>query len=74
MRKDEPAILPAEAAELLGVEASTLRQWRWRGEGPPHYKISRQRVVYLRSEVLEWRDRGRVDPVDEGPLRTDAQW
>jgi hypothetical protein len=26
-------------AEILGVEVSTLRRWRWSGDGPPFVKI-----------------------------------
>ncbi len=28
-----------EAAEILGVEVSTLRRWRWAGRGPVFCKI-----------------------------------
>jgi hypothetical protein len=28
-----------EAAELLSVEPTTLRRWRWSGDGPPFRKI-----------------------------------
>ncbi len=29
----------AEAAEILSVKVSTLRRWRWAGEGPRFLKI-----------------------------------
>ena len=62
----EIPIGPARAAAILGVATTTLRTWRWRGIGPPYRKLTKQTVIYLESEVLAWRERGRVDPID-GP-------
>jgi len=28
-----------DAATILGLKVSTLRRWRWSGDGPPHHKI-----------------------------------
>ncbi|CAN5232675.1 hypothetical protein BH20ACT5_BH20ACT5_14080 [soil metagenome] len=44
-----------EVAEILRRPAETLRYWRWRGEGPPSFKIGRT-VVYHRQDVLRWVD------------------
>jgi predicted DNA-binding transcriptional regulator AlpA len=41
-----------EAAEILGVERSTLWSWRSRGEGPASFRIGGRKVVY-RSSVLD---------------------
>jgi excisionase family DNA binding protein len=43
----------AEVAELLRRPVETLRYWRWRGEGPPSFKIGR-RVLYARTDVEHW--------------------
>jgi excisionase family DNA binding protein len=43
----------AEVAELLRRPTETLRYWRWRGEGPPSFKIGR-RVLYSRDDVERW--------------------
>jgi excisionase family DNA binding protein len=40
----------AEVAELLRRPAETLRYWRWRGEGPPSFRIGRK-VLYARTDV-----------------------
>ncbi len=44
-----------EVGELLRRPAETLRYWRWRGEGPPSFKVGRT-VVYDRRDVLQWLD------------------
>lgn len=41
------------ASERLGVAEETLRYWRWRGEGPPSFKIGRA-VVYDEEELERW--------------------
>jgi excisionase family DNA binding protein len=43
----------AEAAELLGVEVTTLANWRWRRMGPRFVKVGR-RVRYRRADVDAW--------------------
>jgi DNA-binding transcriptional MerR regulator len=40
-----------DAADLLGVSPRTLEDWRWRGIGPPFYKLGR-RIVRYRAEDL----------------------
>ena len=42
-----------EVAKLVRRPEETLRYWRWRGEGPPSFKIGR-RVLYDRTELLAW--------------------
>ncbi len=32
---------PAEAARRLGLKESTLRNMRWRGDGPPFVRVGR---------------------------------
>lgn len=41
-----------DAADLLGVSPRTLEDWRWRGIGPPFYKLGR-RIVRYRATDLE---------------------
>lgn len=40
------------AAAILGASVQTLRNWRWRGEGPRYRKIGRRLVKYLRADLL----------------------
>lgn len=49
-------ITEQEAADLLGMSDSWLRQRRYKGDGPPHYDYS-GRPRYIRSEVVEWAKR-----------------
>jgi predicted DNA-binding transcriptional regulator AlpA len=42
-----------QAAEYLGVSASTLAKWRVRGDGPPYAKHGGV-VIYDQSDVDNW--------------------
>lgn len=44
-----------EAATRLGVEASTLANWRWRGVGPAFLKVG-GRVRYRLCDLASWLD------------------
>lgn len=44
----------AEAAEMLGLAANTLRQWRVTGIGPRSYKLGRKTVVYDLDDIAAW--------------------
>lgn len=44
-----------ELAKLLGTPVNTVRYWRTIGYGPKSARVGR-RVVYRRSEVLDWID------------------
>ena len=46
---------PAEAATRLGVESSTLANWRWNGSGPAYLKVG-GRVRYRLSDLADWLD------------------
>jgi hypothetical protein len=63
-RHDEPLygehLNPKRAAKLLGVEPSTLHQWRCKRVGPSFYKV-RGATWYLRDEVLSYIRASRVD-------------
>ncbi len=40
-----------EAAAILGACVQTLRNWRWRGEGPRYRKIGLRLVRYHRADL-----------------------
>ena len=44
---------PAELAARYGVTELTLKNWRWRGEGPKSVRIGRQ-PLYPASEVAAY--------------------
>jgi predicted DNA-binding transcriptional regulator AlpA len=52
-------LTPEQVAELLHVEASLLRRWRYERRGPMSFKIGKY-VRYRRDDVLEWIDEQRV--------------
>lgn len=51
-----------EAAAILGASVQTLRNWRWRREGPRFHKIGSRLVRYARADLLAFiegtQDRG----------------
>lgn len=40
-----------EAAVILGAKVQTLRNWRWKGEGPSYRKIGQRMVRYDRRDL-----------------------
>ena len=42
-----------ELARYLAVPTKTLYAWRWRGEGPPGFRVGRH-VRYRWSDVQAW--------------------
>jgi excisionase family DNA binding protein len=46
----------ADLAEYLGVARHTIYQWRYRGEGPPGFRLGGRggQVRYRESEVIAW--------------------
>lgn len=43
-----------EAAELLGLSARTLQDWRLRGVGPRYIRLSSKAVRYRPRELARW--------------------
>ena len=48
-------VSPAEAATRMGLQPSTLANWRWRGGGPRYIKCG-GRVRYRLSDLAGWLD------------------
>lgn len=40
-----------EASEYLGIAVQTLRNWRWKGEGPRATKVGKRCVRYRQSDL-----------------------
>ncbi|MDQ3761721.1 MAG: helix-turn-helix domain-containing protein [Actinomycetota bacterium] len=53
-----------ELANLLGVDASSIRRWRTSRpvQGPPFVKLSSRVTVYNARDVEQWLLSRRVDP------------
>lgn len=43
-----------EAAQMVGLSASTLNKMRCTGEGPRFYRIGKRRIGYAVADLLEW--------------------
>ena len=41
-----------EAAAILRASVRTLRNWRWRGDGPRYRKLGKRLVRYARTDLL----------------------
>ena len=57
----ESLIETERVAEMAAVSKETVRQWRRRGMGPPHFKLCGA-VRYREADVLAWIARCRVEP------------
>ena len=55
-------VLEPDAASALGIEVSTLRNWRLKGHGPKFSKPSGETVVYSIDVLRDWIERNTVDP------------
>lgn len=53
-----------ELAELLGVDASSVRRWRTSRppQGPPFVNVSARVTLYSAVDVEQWLRRRRTDP------------
>lgn len=49
----DPLLSPQELAQILAIPVATLYQWRYRGEGPPGFRVGRH-VRYRAAEVENW--------------------
>ncbi len=61
MAPEERYVSERDAAKFLGLEAATLRTWRYRGEGPSFAKFGRA-VRYSWSELLAYVERSKRSP------------
>jgi hypothetical protein len=52
-----------EAADFLKVKVSSMRNWRWKGEGPPYYRISSRLIRYDMAELENFIKEKSVNPV-----------
>lgn len=48
-------VSPEDAADRLGVQPSTLANWRWSGGGPRYLKVG-GRIRYRLCDLAEWLD------------------
>lgn len=61
-KEPEDILNEHEAALLLGASVHTLRNWRMRRCGPPYYKIGGHSVRYRKPDLIEYREKSRIEP------------
>lgn len=49
-------LTPAETADLLQISERTLENWRGRGHGPPHTRLTKRSIRYRERDVRSWID------------------
>lgn len=60
---NEPAYLTSvELASLFGYSPSAITEWRRRGYGPRFLRISKQKVLYRRTDVEAWIEANTTTP------------
>ncbi len=61
-RREQAARLlsAAHVAAMIGVQARTLRAWRYRNQGPAYVRFSRTCVRYAPADVAAWIERHRT--------------
>ena len=60
-KPSRPLASPEEVAEHLGVPADTLKDWRYKHEGPEYSRVGKH-VRYNWDDVDAWVAARRVDP------------
>ena len=65
---DQNFLRPWAAAAFLGLSASTLAKFRWRGDGPPFSKLGRA-VVYAREDLRLWAEARRCLSTSDTSIR-----
>jgi len=48
-----------EAAQLLNTSPGVLANWRYRGEGPPYYRVGKKKILYSVEEAEDWIQKGK---------------
>lgn len=53
MEHEDRLLTVMDLADYLGVPVATIYAWRYRGEGPPGFRVGRH-VRFRRRDVEEW--------------------
>ena len=64
-KNDEDMITTDEASKITGLAVVTLKSYRYDGKGPPYYQPGGKKVVYSRSELMEWMQECHIQPEGE---------
>jgi hypothetical protein len=66
---ESPFMTESEAADYLKLKAKTLRNMRWRGEGPSYRKHG-SRVVYEVNDLRAYSQISKLQPYKVRPIAT----
>lgn len=66
---ESPFLTELEAADFLKLKAKTLRNMRWRGEGPSYRKHG-SRVVYEVNDLRAYSQISKLQPYKVRPIVT----
>jgi excisionase family DNA binding protein len=53
-KKNRQLMRATDAAQAIGVDASTLRRWCRQGKGPQHIKVGRGHYLFTPEAVKAW--------------------
>ncbi len=70
--RNDASLTEKEAAELMGVRPQAAALWRSKGVGPDYYHAGRS-VRYIRSDVLEFREKQKVRTNVQGAVKGDSE-
>ena len=54
---------PRDVERLFGIKSKTLQNWRYKGKGPPFYKLGHKLIVYKYEEVEKWLQKKTFDNI-----------
>lgn len=52
-------IPPKKLAEMWDTTTGVLANWRYRGEGPPYYRVGKKKILYAVEEAEAWLQKGK---------------
>lgn len=61
--REQDYVNEKELSKYASIPLSTLRNWRFKGQGPPYKKISPRMVRYSLKEFQEWMEDHTVLPI-----------
>jgi predicted DNA-binding transcriptional regulator AlpA len=53
-RSPEDLLTTLQTAEQYAIKPATLRNWRWKRQGPPFVRVGSKKIVYRRADVDAW--------------------
>lgn len=61
-RSPDDLLTTKEVSEQYSFAVATLRNWRWKRQGPTFIRAESKAIRYRRSDIEQWLKRSRVEP------------